>query len=77
MSWRLGRQRALGDIARDLADTDPCLDELFLSFNARAYGAKMPRTERIRAKPLGLIARIGLRVRPPSDDYESMAGWWL
>jgi hypothetical protein len=77
MNWRLGRQRALGDIARDLAVTDPRLDALFLSFNQRACGRQMPRTEKIRASPLGLIARIGRRVRPPSDDFKSMAGWWL
>ncbi len=77
MSWRPGRQRALADIARDLADSDPRLDELFLSFNQRAYGVRMPTTEKVRAGPLGLIARIGRRVRPASDDFKSMAGWWL
>jgi hypothetical protein len=77
MSWRPGRQRALADIARDLADSDPRLDELFLSFNQQAYGVKMPTREKIRAGPLGLIARIGRRVRPASDDFKSMAGWWL
>jgi hypothetical protein len=77
MSWRPGRQRALADIARDLADSDPRLDELFLSFNQRADGVGMPTTEKIRAGPLGLIARIGRRVRPASDDFKSVAGWWL
>jgi hypothetical protein len=77
MSRRRGRQRALRDIARDLADSDPCLDELFFSFNERASGEKMPRAERIRTGPLGLIARMGCRVRPASDDFKSMAGWWL
>jgi hypothetical protein len=76
MSWRPGRQRALADIARDLADSDPRLDDLFFSFNQRARGRKMPRTEKIRARPLGLIARIGHRVRPAPDDFK-MAGWWL
>jgi hypothetical protein len=37
----------------------------------------MPSTEKISPRPLGLIARIGRRVRPPSDDFKSMAGWWL
>jgi hypothetical protein len=45
MSLRLGRRRALRDIARDLADSDPRLDELFLSFNQLASGGKMPRAE--------------------------------
>ena len=76
MSRRRVRKRALGDIARDLADSDPRLDELFLSFNQRASGGKMPRAERIRAGPLGLIARIGRRVRPPSDDFNSLDAWW-
>ena len=37
----------------------------------------MPATEKISGGPLGLIARIGRRVRPASDDFKSMAGWWL
>jgi hypothetical protein len=77
MSWHLGRQRALGDIARDLADTDPRLDELFLSFNDRACGWKMPKTEKIRTGPLGLITRMGRRVRPASDDFNRLDAWWL
>ncbi len=36
MPGRLGRRRALRDIARDLADSDPPLDELFFSFTQLA-----------------------------------------
>jgi hypothetical protein len=68
MSQRLGRQRALRDIARDLADFDPCLDELFLSFNQLASRGKMPRAEKIRTRPLRLIARMARRERPASED---------
>jgi hypothetical protein len=77
MFRRLGRRRVLGRIERDLADSDPRLDDLFLSFNQRASGGKMPRTEKIRTGPLGLIARMGCRVRPASDDFNRMSAWWL
>jgi hypothetical protein len=77
MSRRQLRKRALGDIERDLADTDPRLDDLFFSFNERASGGKMPRAEKIRTGPLGLIARLGGRVRPASDDLNRLDAWWL
>jgi hypothetical protein len=77
ISLRLGRRRALGRIERDLAYTDRRLDDLFFSFNERARGGKMPRTEKIRTGPLGLITRIGGHVRPASDDFNHMSAWWL
>jgi hypothetical protein len=77
MSRRPGRRRALRDIARDLADSDPFLDDLFCSFNERASGGKMPRTEKMRTGPLGLITRLGGRVRPASDDFNRLDAWWL
>jgi hypothetical protein len=76
MSLRLGRRRALRDIARDLADSDPRLDELFFSFTQLASGGKMPRVEKIRTRPLGLIARMGRRERLASDDFQGPAAWW-
>lgn len=77
MSRRLGRPRALGDIERDLADSDPRLEELFLSFNERASGRKMPRTEKIRRGPLGFLTRIGDHVRPAPADFNRLSAWWL
>jgi hypothetical protein len=56
-----GRQRDLRDIERDLADSDPHLDELFFSFAQLVRGEKMPRTERIRTRPLRLGRRTGPR----------------
>jgi hypothetical protein len=76
MSQRLGR-RALRGLARDLADSDPRLDDLFFSFNQRACGEKMPRAEKIKIWPLGLLARIGGRVRPTSTDLNRLSAWWL
>ena len=83
MSQRLGRQRALRDIARDLADSDPRLDELFFSVTQLAGGGKMPRAEKIRTRPLRLVARPGRRERPASDDFRGPAAdfrgpaaWW-
>jgi hypothetical protein len=70
MNLRLGRRRALRDIARELADSDPRLDELFFSFSKLASGGKMPRAEKIRTRSLRLIARLGRRERPASDDFQ-------
>jgi hypothetical protein len=72
---RQGRQRALSGIARDLADSDPRLSELFLSFNARAGGGDMPGTEKIRTGLLGLLARLGRRMRPAPYDLDHPAAW--
>jgi len=77
MSRRQVRQRALDDIAQDLADSDARFDELFCFFNERASGAKMPSTEKIRARPLGWIARIGRRMHPAPADFDRMATWWV
>jgi hypothetical protein len=73
---RLRRRRALRDIALDLADSDPPLDELFFSFTQLASGGKMPRVEQIRTRPLRLIARMGRRERPASADFQCPAAWW-
>jgi hypothetical protein len=70
-------RRALGDIGRQLADSDPRLGELFLYFNERTSGGKIPCTEQIRARPLGLLARIGRRMRPAPADLDRTATWWL
>jgi hypothetical protein len=77
MIRRRFRRRALNDIGRELADSDPRLRELFLYFNDRASGGKIPCTEKIRARPLGLLARIGRRMRPAPADDDHMATWWL
>ncbi len=74
MSLHLGRRRVLRDIARDLADSDPHLDELFFSFAQLARGGKMPRAEKIRRiRPLRLIAQMGWRERLASHDFQSPA----
>ena len=77
MIRRRSRRRDLSDIGRELADSDPRLAELFLSFNERASGGKIPGTEKIRARPLGLLARIGRGMRPAPADSDRMATWWL
>jgi hypothetical protein len=77
MIRRQSRRRALSDIGRELADSDPRLGELFLYFNERTSGGKIPCTEKIRARPLGLLARIGRRMRPAPADFDRMATWWL
>jgi hypothetical protein len=69
-------RRALRDIGRDLADSDPRLGELFRYFNERTSGGKIPCTEKIRARPLGLLARIGRRMPPLSADLDRITTWW-
>ena len=75
MSHRLGRQRALRDIARELADSDPRLDDLFFSFNLHVSGEEMPPAEKIKTGPRGWIAWIGQRMRPASADYQDVIAW--
>ncbi len=77
MIRRQFRRRALNDIGRELADSDPRLGELFRYFNECTRGGKIPCTEKIRARPLGLLARIGRQMRPPPADFDRMATWWL
>jgi len=76
MSLPLAGRRALRDIALDLADSDPPLDELFFSFTQLTSGGKMPRAEQIRTRPLQLIARMARRERPASEDPRGPAAWW-
>jgi hypothetical protein len=75
MFQRMSGQRALRGIARDLADSDPRLEELFFSFNAHVSGEEMPSEEKIRTTLPGLMARIGRRVRPTSGDLYGMHAW--
>jgi hypothetical protein len=77
MIGRQFRRRALRDIGRELADSDPRLGELFVYFNERTSGGKIPCTEKIRPRPLGLLARIGRRMRPAPAEFDRMATWWL
>jgi hypothetical protein len=69
-----GRQRALREIARDLADSDPCLDALFLCFNEQVSGEKMPQVEKVRSLPR-LLACIGRQVCPTPTDFYGMLAW--
>jgi hypothetical protein len=59
MSLYLGRRRALRNIERHLADSDRNLDELFCSFSELVRDELMPRTEKIRAGPIRLLALLG------------------
>jgi len=76
INLRLTRRRALREIERGLADSDPRLDELFFSFTQLASGGKTPRAEKIRSTPLQLIARMVQRERLASDDPQGPAAWW-
>jgi hypothetical protein len=63
MIQRLSRKRALRDITRHLADSDPQLDQLFFCFNQHVRGEQMPRTEKIWARLRRWLPRMGRRVR--------------
>jgi hypothetical protein len=75
MSQRRGRRRALREIARHLADSEPGLHRLFLAFNDHVSGEEMPPAEQISRSLPGLIARIGRQVRPASADFYGMVDW--
>jgi len=76
VNLRLARWRALRQIERDLAGCDPRLAALFFSFTRLAGGKKMPRTERIRARPFRLAAWLRWRELPAADDSHGPAAWW-
>jgi hypothetical protein len=71
MNLRLTRRRAIREIERDLAASDPRLDELFLSFTRLARGQKIPGGEKIRTMPLRLLARLG----PQADRHQPGENW--
>jgi hypothetical protein len=74
MHLRLGRQRVLRTIERDLASSDPDLDELFCSFTELVRDELMPATEKIKTRRRRLLAWLGhqtdhylaLRIGAPS-----------
>ncbi len=61
MSLRRGQLMALRGIERDLADSDPGLDALFLSFASQAGRPVMPWVETVGAGPFKLLARLRRR----------------
>jgi len=52
-------RRVLRGIERDLAQSDPGLSTLFVSFAAMVKDAEMPGTEKIEARPLRLFELLG------------------
>jgi hypothetical protein len=71
MKLRLGRQRVLRGIERDLAESDPLLAAFFSSFTLLVQGEKMPSTEIITAKPL----RALLWPTEQSEPHWAGEGW--
>ena len=59
MNLRVGQRRALHSIEQDLAASDPRLGALFFAFTEQFSGEKMPRAEKIKSRPLRLLARSG------------------
>lgn len=52
-------QHALRQMERDLAASDPRLDELFLDFARQAGQGTMPPAEKIRTLRQGWVERLG------------------
>ena len=71
MNPRLTRRRVLREIERDLAASDPRLDELFFLFTGLARPGKMPAAEKIRTAPFQLLARLG----PGADRCRAGENW--
>ncbi len=71
VSLSLRRRRALRGIERDLAASDPVLDEVFRRFARRAGAYDMPRLERVAPWPLRMLARLwpGRRVTERVKDW--------
>jgi hypothetical protein len=65
MKPRLGRQRVLRKMERDLAASDPRLMALFSSFTLLAQDEEMPWAEKIVAWPLRILGRLRGPVQPP------------
>jgi len=64
MKPRLGRQRVLREMERDLAGSDPRLTALFSSFTLLAQDEEMPVAERIVAWPLRMLGRLRGHAQP-------------
>jgi hypothetical protein len=58
VSLSLRRLRALRGIERDLAASDPVLDEFFRRFADRAGARDMPRVEQVAPWPRRTLARL-------------------
>ena len=61
MSLHRGQLRTLYGIERDLADSDPDLDALFLSFASATGRPEMPDAENISARHLKVLSRLRRR----------------
>jgi hypothetical protein len=76
MNLRRTRRRALRETERHLAESDPCLDELFSLFTESARGAKISGPEKIRAMRLRLPVRPGPRPdRHQAGEDGSVQPW--
>ena len=72
MSLHRGQLRTLHGIERDLADSDPDLDALFLSFASAAGRPEVPAAENISARHLKVLSRLW----PRRTLSERMKHWY-
>lgn len=68
--------RTLRGIERDLACSDPHLDEFFLLFTEGFQGCEMPRVERVARWPSRMLARLWRRRRVSERTADWCAENW-
>ena len=57
MSLRRRQLRTLRRIERDLADADPCLDDLYQGFARRTHGSDLRWLEKVDSRRLRILPR--------------------
>ena len=67
MSLHRGQLRTLYGIERDLADSDPDLDALFVAFASATGRPEMPDAEHISTRRLKVLSRL----RRPADSLRT------
>ncbi len=72
MSLHRGQLRTLYGIERDLADSDPDLDALFVAFASATGRPEMPDAEHISTRRLKVLSRLRRR-RTLSERVKQ---WW-
>ena len=71
-----GGRRALRGLERDLVKSDARLAALFQTFTLLAQNEMMPRTERLRRRPLHALPRARRRAEPRRAERRRAGEGW-
>jgi hypothetical protein len=74
VNLRRRQLRTLRAIERDLADSDPGLNALFLSFARRTYGLDLRGVEQVKRRPM--LARLRHKRSPAERAADRCAENW-